>query len=311
MQAMALAFREASKEIEKYKNPKNKQPHLAWVATKVTRVDGQNPSPQGLGEFFKKVDADQDWFPGRHTGAKRGPAPIFTPVKRRAVAECAMKIKQRGDEPTAEEVVQRCKVSTTNPDTGKPFDFKLIRQVFATDCYDFFPECPWRFQARHQRTFLPDDLKGERLHMCCWLQGRPRYTEDWVYENVVWVDPCFSILPGSFKQFLKQKQLAKGEKGWISDGARTYSRNLRGPIYAAKQRGWEGRKQNWVAAGQQHVPPLLVVRYSCSFVSSFNSVRADALFCVATILAFSVWPPFWPVPNASRTNKNMESKVST
>ncbi len=140
MQAMALAFREASKEIEKYKNPKNKQPNLAWVATKVARMDGQNPSPQGLGEFFKKVDADQDWFPGKHTGAKRGPAPIFTPVKRRAVAECAMEIKQRGDEPTAEEVVQRCKVSTTNPDTGKPFDFKLIRQVFATDCYDFFPE---------------------------------------------------------------------------------------------------------------------------------------------------------------------------
>ena len=37
MQAMALAFREASKEIEKYKNPKNKQPNLAWVAAKVTR----------------------------------------------------------------------------------------------------------------------------------------------------------------------------------------------------------------------------------------------------------------------------------
>ena len=52
---MALAYREASKELSK-----NGKPNISWVATKVTRVDGQHPSPQSVFEFFSKVDADPD-----------------------------------------------------------------------------------------------------------------------------------------------------------------------------------------------------------------------------------------------------------
>ena len=80
-----------------------------------------------------------------------------------------MKIKERGDEPTAEDMIQRCPVSTTNPTTGKPFDLKLIRKVFSTDCYDLDPENPWRYQTKSKKVFLPDDVVQHRLEMCRWF----------------------------------------------------------------------------------------------------------------------------------------------
>ena len=74
--------------------------------------------------------------------------------------------------------------------------------------------------------------------------------------NVVCFGPCASILPGSMLQFLKMKQKACGEKGWVSDDAKGYSRNLRGPETALKQTSWTGTKVNWfmvLAKGKAHV----------------------------------------------------------
>ena len=35
----------------------------------------------------------------------------------------------------------------------------------------------------------------------------PNRTEpEWMYENIVWVDPCYSIQPGSKKQWEKMQQ---------------------------------------------------------------------------------------------------------
>ena len=62
----------------------------------------------------------------------------------------------------------------------------------------------------------------------------------------MWIDPCSSILPGSYKQFLRMKQLLKGDKGWFSDDAKKLSRNQRGPKFALSQKTWEGTKMNWV-----------------------------------------------------------------
>ena len=242
MQALALAYREASKELSE-----KKVPNIAWVASKLSRGDGKPVARQSLHEWLAKVDQDPDWFPGKHIGAKRGPDPIFTEAKRQAIADCARKIKARGDEPTVEEVCQRCTVSSVNPETGKHFDAKLIREVFASKCYDNDPEVPWRFQRRMQRTFLPNSVVQERLAMCSLLMEFPNRTEpEWMYENIVWVDPCYSIQPGSKKQWEKMQQALKGDKGWMSDDARMYSRNLRAPKYALTQRSWEGRKVNWM-----------------------------------------------------------------
>ncbi len=142
--------------------------------------------------------------------------------------------------------MQRCPVSTWNPDTGKPFGIKLIRGVFTTECYDFDPESPWRYQARTQKVFIPEEDQQARLGMCLWFLAWPWFVAKWFFDNVVWFDPCASILAGSKKQWLKQRQVLKGNKGYVSDDARQYSRNGRGPPTALKQRGWEGRKMNWV-----------------------------------------------------------------
>ena len=238
---MALALREASRELTK-----SGKPNLVWIAGKVKRVDGEHPSTPSLHEFFAKVDRDPDWSPGKTTGAKRGPAPQFTTAKRRAVASCAMRIKARGDEPTAEEVVQRCPVSTTNPTTGKPFDLKLIRKVFSTECYDLDPENPWRFQKREKKTYLPPEVVEHRRDMCTTLLAMDGFTAAWFFNNVVWIDPCSSIIPGSYKQWLRMKQALKGEKGWVSDNAKRKNRNRRGPKTALSQTTWEGTRVNRV-----------------------------------------------------------------
>ena len=242
MQALAFAYREASKELSA-----KKVPNIAWVASKLARGDGGPVTRQALHKWFAEVDKDPDWFPGKHTSAKRGPDPIFTEAKRQAIADCARKIKARGDEPTVEEVCQRCPVSTVNPETGKHFDAKLIRGVFASKCYDNDPEVPWRYQSRMQRTFLPQAVVDDRFAMCGLLREFPERTDpDWMHENIVWIDPCFSIQPGSKKQWERMRQALKGDKAWISDDARMYSRNLRAPKYALTQRSWEGRKMNWM-----------------------------------------------------------------
>ena len=68
-QAKALGLREASREIHDGKS------QLEWVAARVTKVGGGHPSAAALHKFFSKVDADKDWYPGKHSGVKRGPAP--------------------------------------------------------------------------------------------------------------------------------------------------------------------------------------------------------------------------------------------
>ena len=158
-------------------------------------------------------------------------------------------------EPCVEAVIHACPRATLNPVTGKPFDAKLIRKVFSQDCYDFDPEHPWRFQLPLQKVFLPDPIKAQRLEMCTFLLEQGPAAQ-WWSQNVVWFDPCASILPGSQNQYDQMRQACKGRRRYISDDAKLYSQNLSGSATALKQIGWAGRKVNWVmvlARGTVHV----------------------------------------------------------
>ena len=206
--------------------------------------------------FFKHVDCDPDWYPGKQGGAKRGRKTLLTPAKRRCIARSAMAAKQqRGDEPCVEAVLHACPRATLNPETQKPFCDKTIRKVFKEDCYDFVPEFPWRFQTPLQKVFLPDSVKALRLAMAQRLLGsHPRSA--WWARHIVWFDPCSSIIPGSQKQYDLMRQACKGNKRYISDDAKLYSPNLSGPPTAMKQRSWGGKKVNWfivLARGVAHV----------------------------------------------------------
>ena len=111
-QAKALALREVSREL-------HGRTQLAWIAARVEKAGGGHPSLGALHKFFKVVDADDKWFPGKLTGAKRGAKPLMTPAKRRCIAQSAMAAKKsRGDEPCITAVVQACPQATSSVKKG-------------------------------------------------------------------------------------------------------------------------------------------------------------------------------------------------
>ncbi len=78
----ALAFREVLQELCPGEQ------HFQYIADKIdVEVDGkvQHPSRQAIRKFFERVDSDDDWFPGKHSGTKRGPAPLLNGAKRRCM----------------------------------------------------------------------------------------------------------------------------------------------------------------------------------------------------------------------------------
>ena len=82
----------------------------------------------------------------------------------------------------------------------------------------------------------------------------------WYLRNVVWMDPCSSIIPLAPRTIFDHKQADKG-KGprWISQDAKLYSRNLRSTRYAQHQ-AQHGDKRIWwfivLARGQVRFPVM-------------------------------------------------------
>ena len=252
-QALALGLREASKEV--YGGHVN----VTWIASELLTTDSSGkrysadaPQHGSLSEFFKKVDADADWYPGKQkTDKKRGPQPILTRAKRARIASSAMSQKGEGHEPSVDVTVARCPAATFNPETKKPFSDKTIRKVFLEECYDFDPAQPWKLQTPLQKIFLSDDVKAQRLsmarHILC---EKPHGHEDnagWWLRNVVWMDPCCSILPRSRQHYDRMRQAELGNRRrYISDDARLYSRNLRGRKESLKQATYEAERISWI-----------------------------------------------------------------
>ena len=86
------------------------------------KVGGGKPSKQAVGQLFALVDADKEWYPGKHNGAKRGRKPLLTPAKRRCIAQSAMAAKrEHGEEPCVAAVVHACPRATFNPVVKQPF----------------------------------------------------------------------------------------------------------------------------------------------------------------------------------------------
>ena len=252
-QAFAVGLREASKEI--YGGHVN----VTWIASKLRTTDGSGqkysknaPQHGSISEFFKKVEADPDWYPGKHQQTKkRGRKPILTKAKRARIASSAMSQKTEGHEPSVDVTITRCPSSTLNPETEKPFCDKTIRKVWLEECYDFDPARPWRLQAPLQKVFLSEEVKAHRLSMARHiLQTMPHGNESnagWWLRNVVWMDPCCSIVPRSRQHYDRMRQAELGnKKRYISDDARMYSRNLRGRKETLKQATYEAERISWI-----------------------------------------------------------------
>jgi hypothetical protein len=249
-QAFALGLREASKEIHEG------HVYVNWIASKLRKTDGTGkaysedaPSHGSVSVLLKQIGDDPTWFPGKHSGRKRGPNIVLSPHKRARIAWSAMLQKSEGHEPGVTETILRCPAATLNPKTSEPFCDKTIRKVFLEDCYDFTPDSPWKLQLALQKNMLPEDIKEHRFVMSRHItEVRDHGTNvHWWARNVVWIDPCASVLPRSRRQYDRMRHAEIGDKRqYISDDARLYSRNLRGPKESLKQAGFEAMRISWI-----------------------------------------------------------------
>ena len=248
-QARALALRDVSRD--EYGG----HVCVSWIAAKLRKTDetgeaysNEAPAQGSVSEFFSKVDNDPDWFPGKHSGEKRGPPPALTRTKRQRIASSAMRQKADGDEPSADVTRVRCPAATLNPATKKPFCDKTIRKVFLEDCYDFNPECPWKYQYPLQKRYLPADVREHRLAMARHImESDGGDSVAWWSRNVLWIDPCASILPRTRLKYDRMRQAERGnKKRMISDDAKAYARNLRGSKEHLKQNSFDAEQICWL-----------------------------------------------------------------
>jgi hypothetical protein len=174
-----------------------------------------------------------------------GPKPFFSAQKKRAVAQAAMALKRRGVEPSYSEVVAKAPKAILNPDTNEPFTPKYVMQVFKELCFDDDAADPWGHMMPYQKTALPQELIAQRV---LWVRKMRALgqTAAWFFKNVIWVDPCATIIPGGARTAFHQgKSRAGKSKRWMSPKSREYSRNLRAAPYADKQKAWGDGKLWW------------------------------------------------------------------
>ena len=112
-QAKAWALREVWLE-----DGKGKYGMLAFVASRLKKMQdgepkGGAPCLNAVKEFFEKMDADPSWFPGKHSGAKRGPKRVLRGGKVSAIVAAAKRIKAEDDEVTYSPRRRSCGRSTT------------------------------------------------------------------------------------------------------------------------------------------------------------------------------------------------------
>ena len=106
--AKALGLREASKDIH------SGNVNLPWIAARVAKVDGGNPSRSALHQLFDKIDVDPEWFPGKKWHETRT-KPLLTEAKRRCIAASAMAVKTNsGQEPVVDAIILACPVAAVD-----------------------------------------------------------------------------------------------------------------------------------------------------------------------------------------------------
>ena len=86
-----------------------------------------------------------------------------------------------------------------------------------------------------------------------------RHTQQWYFKRCIWTDLCNKILPRSPQKANKMILARKAGKGWMSKGAKAYSRNLRADASVLKQNSWDTVRVWWapiLMRGKLHVEML-------------------------------------------------------
>ena len=215
------------------------------VAKKVTKVGGGHPTGAAVYKLISKIDADDDWYPGKVYGDVGGRPAALSTVDRRSIKRSAEAMKQEGLEPTYNLIVARCPNATRNPETGEPVDKKVVYHVLSTECYDDGAEHPWEHDTRLQKTALSEWAMQKRLAWALHLRDELGHSDAWYYRHVVWTDFCYSLIPLNEEMAQKQALARKGKKGWVSPDCKEYDVNLRGHQGPLKQNSWGVMKIWW------------------------------------------------------------------
>ena len=149
-----------------------------------------------------------------------------------------MAAKKRGVEPCYETALSLAPRATLNDATGARFSRLTVNEVLTTDCYESDTSRPWEFRFGAKRRALLDEDKAARRDWAERLLSEG-HTAAWYRDNVVWVDICAKVIPGSPSKALDQKMAAKNKKKrLISPGSTASSVNLGGSSTADKQCGF-------------------------------------------------------------------------
>jgi hypothetical protein len=216
------------------------------IAAAVTLVGGGHPERRAIWKYQTIFKADKEWYPGKHSESAetRGPKRKFTSQMQQATANAAMAIKARRLEPTVDAVKERCPIATTNPETGEAFCDRLILKVFRQKCFDAGAVQPWGHIEPIHKTALSPEAVLSRWNWAI-AKRQEGLTAQWFFQNVIYWDPCSTVLSDSLKTGFDEKHASFGKgKRWISPDSRHASRNLRASPYATKQARF-GDKRVW------------------------------------------------------------------
>jgi|ETNmetMinimDraft_31_1059906.scaffolds.fasta_scaffold07589_1 hypothetical protein len=236
-QAKAWALREVWQD-----EGKGSYGMLQFVAKRVRKSkngkpNGPHPTVQSLAEFFNKVDADKDWYPGKHSDTPRGPKRVLVGGKKTGVVQAAKKLARDGKEVTYPAMVSACPNALINPSTGEPVDKKCVFTVFREELYDDpdNPEDTWDHRPRLSREALDPAQIEKRWNFAKYMSSLA-YTTAWYFANLVWCDLCCSILPRTEMKAAEQARARKSGKFWGSKCSQEHSATLRGPKRVLKMK---------------------------------------------------------------------------
>ena len=195
---------------------------LSFVASHVTKVGGGQPTPSAVQQFLEKVDADPEWYPGKAEPSARGPKSAIAPRSQNVVAQSAMSMKRRGEEPTYPALVAANPVALLNPATGKPVGKKRVYAILRERCYDDpgNPQDAWSHHVRFSKSALTADNMAKRRR---WGEQElaAGHREEWYFKNVVWTDICNSILARTEQRQQGSQRLdERGQQGGVEEPAR-------------------------------------------------------------------------------------------
>ena len=252
-QAKAWALRETWRDAGKADHGMQ-----TYIAGKLKKQGGGAPSSEAVRKFFEKIDADEDWFPGKANYDNMGAPSVMTGQQRAALARCAMTMKKEGIEPTYGKVIAACPKAKLNPSTKRPWCKNSVYAVLSEDCYDDDPCLPWVHKARFSKHALAKEMMQRRVIFADYILGL-RHNNTWFFNNLVWTDLCNSILPLSEKKANEMDLARKSNKGWISAGSELSAENAKGNPSALKQQSWNTMRIWWfpmLARGKLHVEIL-------------------------------------------------------